>query len=54
MLDVGGLHHHGREMPSWAPGAVTAGDGTVIRPSIWGKLKANVQFLAILLDDLAN
>ena len=30
-------------------GAVTAGDGTVIRPSIWGKLKANVQFLAIFL-----
>jgi CDP-diacylglycerol--glycerol-3-phosphate 3-phosphatidyltransferase len=30
-------------------GAVTAADGTVVRPSIWGKLKANVQFLAILL-----
>ena len=30
-------------------GAVTAGDGTVIRPSIWGKLKANVQFIAIFL-----
>ena len=30
-------------------GAVTAGDGTVVRPSIWGKLKANVQFLAIFL-----
>jgi len=30
-------------------GAVTAADGTVVRPSIWGKLKANVQFLAIFL-----
>lgn len=30
-------------------GAVTAADGTVVRPSLWGKLKANVQFLAILL-----
>lgn len=30
-------------------GAVTAADGTVLRPSIWGKLKANVQFAAILL-----
>jgi CDP-diacylglycerol---glycerol-3-phosphate 3-phosphatidyltransferase len=30
-------------------GVVTAADGTVVRPSIWGKLKANVQFLAIFL-----
>jgi CDP-diacylglycerol--glycerol-3-phosphate 3-phosphatidyltransferase len=30
-------------------GAVTAGDGTVMPPSIWGKLKANVQFIAIFL-----
>ncbi len=30
-------------------GAVTASDGTVVRPSIWGKLKANVQFIAIFL-----
>jgi CDP-diacylglycerol--glycerol-3-phosphate 3-phosphatidyltransferase len=30
-------------------GAVTAADGTIVRPSIWGKLKANVQFLAIFL-----
>jgi CDP-diacylglycerol--glycerol-3-phosphate 3-phosphatidyltransferase len=30
-------------------GAVTAADGTVVAPSIWGKLKANVQFLAIFL-----
>jgi CDP-diacylglycerol--glycerol-3-phosphate 3-phosphatidyltransferase len=30
-------------------GAVTATDGTVVTPSIWGKLKTNVQFLAIFL-----
>jgi CDP-diacylglycerol--glycerol-3-phosphate 3-phosphatidyltransferase len=30
-------------------GAVSASDGTVMRPSIWGKLKANVQFVAIFL-----
>jgi CDP-diacylglycerol--glycerol-3-phosphate 3-phosphatidyltransferase len=30
-------------------GAVTAADGTVVRPSIWGKLKANVQFIAIFM-----
>ena len=30
-------------------GAVSAADGTVVAPSIWGKLKANVQFLAIFL-----
>jgi CDP-diacylglycerol--glycerol-3-phosphate 3-phosphatidyltransferase len=30
-------------------GAVSATDGTVMRPSIWGKLKANVQFVAIFL-----
>ena len=30
-------------------GAVSATDGTVVKPSIWGKLKANVQFLAIFL-----
>lgn len=30
-------------------GAVSASDGTVVNPSIWGKLKANIQFLAILL-----
>jgi CDP-diacylglycerol--glycerol-3-phosphate 3-phosphatidyltransferase len=28
---------------------VVAADGTVFRPSIWGKLKANVQFVAIFL-----
>lgn len=30
-------------------GAVSASDGTVVKPSVWGKLKANVQFLAIFL-----
>ena len=30
-------------------GAVSAADGTVVKPSVWGKLKANVQFLAIFL-----
>jgi CDP-diacylglycerol--glycerol-3-phosphate 3-phosphatidyltransferase len=30
-------------------GAVSAADGTVVKPSMWGKLKANVQFLAIFL-----
>ncbi len=30
-------------------GVVSATDGTVFKPSIWGKLKANVQFLAIFL-----
>jgi CDP-diacylglycerol--glycerol-3-phosphate 3-phosphatidyltransferase len=29
--------------------AVTASDGTVVTPSIWGKLKANVQFVAIII-----
>lgn len=33
-------------------GAVTATDGTVVKPSIWGKAKANVQFLAIFLTIL--
>ena len=30
-------------------GAVSAADGTVVKPSIWGKLKANVQFLAVFV-----
>jgi CDP-diacylglycerol--glycerol-3-phosphate 3-phosphatidyltransferase len=30
-------------------GAVSATGGAVVEPSIWGKLKANVQFLAIFL-----
>ena len=29
--------------------AVSANDGTVVVPSIWGKLKANVQFVAIIV-----
>lgn len=29
--------------------AVIASDGTVVTPSIWGKLKANVQFIAIII-----
>jgi CDP-diacylglycerol--glycerol-3-phosphate 3-phosphatidyltransferase len=30
-------------------GAVTASEGVAMAPSIWGKLKANVQFVAIFL-----
>ena len=30
-------------------GAVSATDGTVVTPSMWGKLKANVQFVAIFM-----
>jgi CDP-diacylglycerol---glycerol-3-phosphate 3-phosphatidyltransferase len=30
-------------------GVVTASEGTVVRPSMWGKLKANIQFLAVFL-----
>jgi CDP-diacylglycerol--glycerol-3-phosphate 3-phosphatidyltransferase len=30
-------------------GVVAADEGTVMKPSIWGKLKANVQFVAIAL-----
>jgi CDP-diacylglycerol--glycerol-3-phosphate 3-phosphatidyltransferase len=30
-------------------GAVSAAGGEVVAPSVWGKLKANVQFLAIFL-----
>jgi CDP-diacylglycerol--glycerol-3-phosphate 3-phosphatidyltransferase len=39
----------GRELVIMGVRAVVAADGTVMVPSIWGKLKANVQFLAILL-----
>ena len=39
----------GRELVIMGVRAVVAADGTVIVPSIWGKLKANVQFVAILL-----
>lgn len=39
----------GRELLIMGVRAVVAADGTVMVPSFWGKLKANVQFLAILL-----
>jgi CDP-diacylglycerol--glycerol-3-phosphate 3-phosphatidyltransferase len=39
----------GRELVILGLRGVVAADGTVIQPSIWGKLKANVQFVAIFL-----
>jgi CDP-diacylglycerol---glycerol-3-phosphate 3-phosphatidyltransferase len=39
----------GRELLILGLRGVVAADGTVFAPSIWGKLKANVQFVAILL-----
>ncbi|HEY3264984.1 MAG TPA: CDP-diacylglycerol--glycerol-3-phosphate 3-phosphatidyltransferase [Actinomycetota bacterium] len=39
----------GRELLIMGLRGVVAADGTVIAPSIWGKLKANVQFVAIFL-----
>jgi CDP-diacylglycerol--glycerol-3-phosphate 3-phosphatidyltransferase len=39
----------GRELLILGLRGVVAADGTVMRPSIWGKLKANVQFVAIFL-----
>jgi CDP-diacylglycerol--glycerol-3-phosphate 3-phosphatidyltransferase len=39
----------GRELLIMGLRGVVATDGTVIAPSIWGKLKANVQFVAIFL-----
>jgi CDP-diacylglycerol---glycerol-3-phosphate 3-phosphatidyltransferase len=39
----------GRELLIMGLRGVVAADGTVIPPSIWGKLKANVQFAAIFL-----
>jgi CDP-diacylglycerol---glycerol-3-phosphate 3-phosphatidyltransferase len=39
----------GREILILGLRGVVAADGTVFAPSIWGKLKANVQFVAILL-----
>jgi CDP-diacylglycerol--glycerol-3-phosphate 3-phosphatidyltransferase len=39
----------GRELVILGLRGVVAADGTVFAPSTWGKLKANVQFLAILL-----
>ena len=39
----------GRELLILGLRGIVAADGDVMRPSIWGKLKANVQFVAILL-----
>lgn len=39
----------GREIAVLGLKAAAAADGTVVRPSIWGKLKFNVQFVAIVL-----
>jgi phosphatidylglycerophosphate synthase len=39
----------GRELLILGLRGVVAADGTVFPPSIWGKLKTNVQFAAILL-----
>lgn len=39
----------GRELVIMGLRGVVASSGTVMRPSIWGKLKASVQFVAILL-----
>jgi CDP-diacylglycerol---glycerol-3-phosphate 3-phosphatidyltransferase len=39
----------GREISVLGLRAIAAADGTVIHPSIWGKLKFTVQFVAILL-----
>jgi CDP-diacylglycerol---glycerol-3-phosphate 3-phosphatidyltransferase len=38
-----------RELVIMGVRAAVAADGTVMLPSIWGKLKANVQFVAVLL-----
>jgi CDP-diacylglycerol---glycerol-3-phosphate 3-phosphatidyltransferase len=39
----------GRELVILGLRGVVAADGTIVNPSIWGKLKANVQFVAIVL-----
>jgi CDP-diacylglycerol--glycerol-3-phosphate 3-phosphatidyltransferase len=39
----------GRELLILGLRGVVAADGTVFPPSIWGKLKTNVQFIAIFL-----
>jgi CDP-diacylglycerol--glycerol-3-phosphate 3-phosphatidyltransferase len=39
----------GRELVILGLRGVVAAGGTVFAPSIWGKLKTNVQFVAILL-----
>jgi CDP-diacylglycerol---glycerol-3-phosphate 3-phosphatidyltransferase len=39
----------GRELMIMGLRGLVAADGTIMNPSIWGKLKANVQFVAITL-----
>ncbi len=39
----------GREIVILGLRGMVAADGTIMAPSIWGKLKANVQFVAVLL-----
>jgi CDP-diacylglycerol---glycerol-3-phosphate 3-phosphatidyltransferase len=39
----------GRELMIMGLRGLIAADGTVLKPSIWGKLKANVQFVAMTL-----
>jgi CDP-diacylglycerol--glycerol-3-phosphate 3-phosphatidyltransferase len=39
----------GRELLIMGLRGVVASEGAILQPSIWGKLKTNVQFLAILL-----
>jgi CDP-diacylglycerol---glycerol-3-phosphate 3-phosphatidyltransferase len=39
----------GRELVILALRGLVAADGTIFKPSIWGKLKANAQFVAIFL-----
>lgn len=39
----------GRELVILGLRGVVAADGIVVKPSIWGKAKANVQFLAVFL-----
>jgi CDP-diacylglycerol--glycerol-3-phosphate 3-phosphatidyltransferase len=39
----------GRELVILALRGLVAADGTLMKPSIWGKLKASVQFVAIIM-----
>ena len=39
----------GRELVILALRGLVASEGVVVRPSVWGKLKANIQFVAIVL-----
>jgi CDP-diacylglycerol--glycerol-3-phosphate 3-phosphatidyltransferase len=38
----------GRELVIMGLRALLAAEGTVLRPSVWGKIKVNVQFVAVL------